>query len=192
MRIGVLGGSFDPVHHGHLLAAGSLAEQLGLDEVRLVVAAHQPLKAQGHGAGAEDRAAMVELAVRGAGKLTVSRVELGREGPSYTVDTLRGFRAEIGRAELVLLLGADAAQELPRWHRVEEVRRLARVEVFARGAGVAGRGVPRVDISSTDIRARVRRGQSIRYWVPDAVVDYIAARRLYRDDDITGGRNRDA
>ena len=192
MRIGIFGGSFDPVHHGHLIAATSLAEQLGLDEVRLVVAAQQPLKTRGHGAAAEHRAAMVELAVRGAGRLTASRAELGREGPSYTVDTLRAFQAENDRAELVLLLGADAAEELPRWHQVDDVRRMARVEVFARGGEGSGHGVPRVDISSTHIRARVTRGQSIRYWVPDAVADYIGAHGLYRGDDQSGSRNRDA
>ena len=182
MRIGIFGGSFDPIHHGHLLAAASLAETLGLDEVRLVIAGLQPLKGDGHAAPAEFRAAMVELAVRGAGRLSASRAELGRDGPSYTVDTLREFRAERPDAELVLLLGADAAQELPRWREADAVRGLARVEVFARGGEGGAHGVPRVDISSTEIRARVRLGRSIRYWVPDAVADYIAAHRLYQED----------
>ncbi len=182
MRIGIFGGSFDPIHHGHLLAATSLGERLELDEVRLVVAGRQPLKRTGHGATAEHRMAMVELAVRGAGRLSASRAELGREGPSYTVDTLRAFRAERTNAELVLLLGADAAQELPRWREAEAIRELARIEIFARGGEGGTHPVPRVDISSTDIRTRVRMHQSIRYWVPDAVVDYIAAHRLYREE----------
>lgn len=181
MRIGIFGGSFDPVHHGHLLAATSLAETLELDEVRLVVSARQPLKRNGHAAAAEDRAAMVELAVQGSPRLTADRAEMGREGPSYTVDTLRAFRAEPGHAELVLLLGADAALELPRWHQAETIRGLARVEVFSRAGESGAHPVPRVDISSTDIRARVREGRSIRYWVPDAVAEYIAAHRLYRE-----------
>lgn len=181
MRIGIFGGSFDPVHHGHLLAATSLAETLELDQVRLVVSARQPLKRNGHAAAGEDRAAMVELAVQGNPRLTADRAELGREGPSYTVDTLRAFRAQQPDAELVLLLGADAAVELPRWHQAEAVRGLARVEVFSRAGESGAHSVPRVDISSTDIRARVREGRSIRYWVPDAVAEYIAAHRLYRN-----------
>jgi nicotinate-nucleotide adenylyltransferase len=168
VRIGIFGGSFDPVHHGHLLAATSLAETLELDEVRLVVSA-------------EDRAAMVELAVQGNPCLTADRAEMGREGPSYTVDTLRAFRAEQRDAELVLLLGADAALELPRWHQAEAIRGLARVEVFSRAGESGAHPVPRVDISSTEIRARVREGRSIRYWVPDAVAEYIGAHRLYRE-----------
>lgn len=180
MRIGIFGGSFDPIHHGHLLAAASLGETLELDEVRLVVASRQPLKGKGHGAAAADRASMTELAVQGAGRLTASRAELGREGPSYTVDTLRAFRAGQPEAELVLLLGADAARELPRWREVEAVRSLARIEIFSRHGEGGTHAVPRVDLSSTEIRARVRQGRSIRYWVPDAVAEYIAAHRLYR------------
>jgi nicotinate-nucleotide adenylyltransferase len=187
VRIGVFGGSFDPVHHGHLLAASALAESLGLDEVRLVVAGRQPLKRDGHSAPPEDRAAMVELAVRGDPRLVAHRAEIAREGLSYTVDTLRGFRAEHGGVELVLLLGADAAHDLPRWHRAEEIAGLARVEVFSRAGEAGGHPVPRVDISSTDIRARVREGRSIRYWVPDAVAEYIASRRLYREDENGNG-----
>jgi nicotinate-nucleotide adenylyltransferase len=182
VRIGIFGGSFDPIHHGHLLAAVALGETLGLDEVRLVVAARQPLKRDGHGAAAQDRAAMAELAVRGAERLVVSRVELARTGPSYTVDTLRAFRAERDDAELVLLLGADAARDLPSWREPDAIRGLARIEIFARGDEGGAHRVPRIDISSTDIRARVRLGRSIRYWVPDAVADYITAHRLYREE----------
>lgn len=186
MRIGIFGGSFDPIHHGHLLAATSLGETLGLDEIRLVVAGLQPLKGNGHGASGEYRAAMVELAVRGSERLCASRAELGRSGPSYTVDTLRAFHAERPDAELVLLLGADAARELPRWREADAVRDLARLEVFGRAGEGGAHSVPRVDISSTEIRARVRQGRSIRYWVPDAVTEYIAAHRLYRNEQESG------
>ena len=183
MRIGVFGGSFDPIHHGHLIAAGSLAESLGLDTVRIVVARSQPLKGGTHCASAEARATMVELAVRGEPRLAVDRTELGREGPSYTVDTLRTLRAESPSAELVLLLGADTAVTLDRWREPEAIWQLCRVETFAReGIGEEGVQVPRVDISSTAIRERVRAGRSIRYWVPDAVAEYIAEHRLYQED----------
>lgn len=192
MRIGIFGGSFDPIHHGHLLAAASLAESLGLDEVRLVVAARQPLKRPGHGAAPEHRAEMVELAVLGHARLRADRTEIAREGPSYTVDTLRALRAEREGAELVLLLGADAARDLPRWREPEAIGSLARVEVFSRAGEAGTHPVPRVDISSTAIRARVREGRSIRYWVPDAVADYIAAHRLYREEEKPVLKNRDA
>jgi nicotinate-nucleotide adenylyltransferase len=183
MRIGVFGGSFDPIHHGHLIAAAFLAEALGLDEVRLVIARRQPLKESGHDAAVEHRAEMVELAVRGDPRLRADRSELAREGPSYTVDTLRALRAERPEAELVLLLGADTALTLDRWREPDQLGQLCRVETFAReGIGEAGTQVPRVDISSTAIRARVRAGRSIRYWVPDGVADYIVAHRLYREE----------
>jgi nicotinate-nucleotide adenylyltransferase len=183
VRIGVFGGSFDPIHHGHLIAAAALAESLELTEVKLMVARSQPLKAAGHAASAEQRAAMVELAVRDDPKLRVDRRELAREGPSYMVDTLRSLRAERSDAELVLLLGVDAATRLAQWREPEAIWQLCRVETFAReGIGEAGIQVPRVDISSTAIRARVRAGRSIRYWVPDAVADYMVAHRLYRED----------
>jgi nicotinate-nucleotide adenylyltransferase len=183
VRIGVFGGSFDPIHHGHLIAAASLADALELDQVRMMVARAQPLKRDGHGAAAPDRAEMVRLAVGGDPRLRADRSELDREEPSYTVDTLRALRAALPGAELVLLLGADAAAELPRWREAEAIPALARVEVFAReGAGGGSRAVPRVDISSTEIRERVRRGRSIRYWVPDAVAEYIAAHRLYEEE----------
>ncbi len=182
MRLGVFGGSFDPIHHGHLLAAQSLRESQHLDRVHLVVAREQPLKRGRHGAPGEARAAMVELAVAGADGLRADRRELVRPGPSYTVETLRELQAEFPGAELVLLLGADAAALLPRWRDPAEVQALARVVVFGRGApGAAPASVPQVEVSSTEIRARVRAGLPIRYWVPDAVAAYIAEHRLYRD-----------
>ncbi len=184
MRIGVFGGSFDPIHHGHLIAATFLADALALDEIRLVIARQQPLKTgkddAAHHAAAEDRAAMVEAAVKTSSQLRADRTELGRPGPSFMVDTLRGIRAAVPDAELVLLLGSDAAAMLPEWREADAVPGLARVEVFTRGGEGNGVRVPRVDISSTAIRARVRAGQSIRFWVPDVVEDYIARHRLYR------------
>lgn len=181
MRIGVFGGSFDPIHHGHLIAAVALRETLELDEVRLVVAKAQPLKsAEGHESSPEDRVAMAELAARAVPGLRVDRRELARSGPSYTVDTLRAIRSESEGAELVLLLGTDAAGEFERWREPDPIRALARIVVFRRaGAEHGGVAVPRVDISSTEVRARVRAGRSIRFWVPDAVAEYIAQHRLY-------------
>ena len=185
MRIGVFGGSFDPIHHGHLIAAEALADGLALDEIRLVVAKQQPLKSGGHAAPANDRASMVEIAVRGAPRLVADRSELARSGPSYTVETLRGFHVRWPDAELVLLVRTDAADAPPRWRDIDTVRSLAKVVVFARGASGRKTGavtVPRLEISSTEIRELVRTGRSIRYWVPDAVAAYIARGRLYLED----------
>jgi len=189
--IGLLGGSFDPVHHGHLIAGRIAAEALGLDELRFVPAREQPFKRGRHGAPAADRAAMLDLAVAGAPGFAVERVELDRPGPSYTVDTLRALRARDPGVALTLLLGADAAAELDAWHRAEELPGLARIVVFGRpGAPMpatplitATVEVPAIEISATEIRARVRAGQPIRYWVPDAVAEYIARHRLYLDPE---------
>lgn len=186
MRIGVLGGSFDPVHLGHLLAAQALQERLGLDEVRLIPAGRQPFKPEGHGASADHRAAMLELAVAGAPGLVADRIEVDRPGPSYTVDTLRALHARHPGDDLVLLVGSDAARSLPAWHEAEAIPGLAQVVVFARGGQAALAGaevVPQVEISSTAVRERVRTGRSLRYWVPDAVAGYIATHRLYRDGE---------
>jgi len=186
VRIGLLGGSFDPVHHGHLLAARALRETLELDQVRLIPAAQQPFKTAGHGASPAHRAAMVELAVTGEEGLALDRSEVDRPGPSYTVDTLEGFRARWPDARLTLLLGADTAAEFPSWREPDRIRSLAEVVIFRRDgpAAPAGHqavvGIPRVDISATEIRARVRAGRSIRFLVPEPVADYIAEHGLYR------------
>ena len=186
--VGLFGGSFDPIHHGHLILARVAMESLELDEVRFLPAREQPFKVGQHAATAEDRARMLELAIEGAEGFRVDRTELSREGPSFTVDTLRTLLRESPGIELVLLIGADAMHDFPKWREVDEVRRLARVAVFdrpggPRDAGAVWRRVPAplIDISSTAIRQRVRHGQSIRYWVPDAVAQYIAAHGLYQD-----------
>ncbi len=189
MRIGVFGGSFDPVHHGHLLVARALRESLGLDEVRLVPAGEQPFKAGRHGAAGRHRAAMVELAVAGEEGLVADRREVERPGPSYTVDTLTAIAADRPDARLVLLLGADAAEEFAQWRAPDRIRALAEVVVFDRAgtpadaAGFTAVAAPRIDLSATEIRARVRAGRSIRYMVPDGVAAHIAAHGLYQGGD---------
>ncbi|MEP6571172.1 MAG: nicotinate-nucleotide adenylyltransferase [Gemmatimonadota bacterium] len=185
--IGLLGGSFDPIHHGHLIVARSVLETLGLDAVRFVPARDQPFKAGQHGVSSDLRAQMVALAIRGEPRFVLERAELDRPGPSYTVDTLRALHLREPGADFALLLGADAAAEFHLWRESEEIRRLARLVVFSRpglagvpaGPGLAPLAVPAVDISATDIRVRVREGRSIRYLVPDGVAEFIAAHRLY-------------
>jgi nicotinate-nucleotide adenylyltransferase len=189
VRLGIYGGSFDPPHLGHLLPVIDAAEQLGLDGVRFVPAATQPLKVGGASASSADRLAMTERLVRGIPGFTVDPAEIGRPGLSYTVDTLAGVAAEVPGAELFLLLGADAYSLFDQWRDPEGVRSLATVVVLVRGDGTpVPREQPgvrvlqsrRVDISSTELRARVRDGRTIRGFLPDAVADYIAEHRLYR------------
>ncbi len=189
--IGLLGGSFDPVHLGHLLVAQVALEQLALAEVRFVVARAQPFKQGRHSASPAERAAMVALAIAGEPRFRLEPIELAREGPSYTVETLRALRAREAGAEFTLLVGADAAAELGQWKEADALPRLARIVTFGRAGSpapasllVAGQlQVPAVEISATELRARVGRGASIRYWVPDAVAAFIAARGLYVDGD---------
>ncbi len=183
-RLGILGGSFDPIHHGHIIVAQLAREQLGLDRVLLMVAAAQPLKTA-HGASAAERARMVELAVEGIPWLAVDRRELERPGPSYTVDTLRELAAEHPEAELILLLGGDAARQFSRWRAPDEIRELARLATFVRGDDDPPEGlgdrveVPRLELSSTAIRTRAAAGLSLAGWVPSAVAGYISGLRLY-------------
>jgi nicotinate-nucleotide adenylyltransferase len=187
--VGLFGGSFDPVHHGHLIVARVAAETLGLDSLRFVPAREQPFKRGLHGATAAQRAAMLDLAVAGEPGFAVERAELERPAPSYTVDTLRALHTREPGIRLTLLLGADAAGELGDWHQAEQIPALARVVVFAR-AGVPVPSspliartveVPAIGISATEIRERVRAGRSIRYWVPDRVAEYVTRHRLYLD-----------
>lgn len=185
-RVGLLGGSFDPVHHGHLLAARALRESLGLDEIRLVPAGEQPFKAGRHAASPRNRAAMVALGVAGEAGLACETAEVDRPGPSYTVDTLRALAEGSPATEWYLCVGGDAAAELPTWREAARIPELATIVVFRRPGAVTPAGpyrlaeVPQVDISATDIRSRVAAGRSIRYLVPDPVADYIATHRLYR------------
>lgn len=189
--IGLFGGSFDPVHHGHLIVARAAVEALGLDELRFVPAREQPFKQGRHGAPPADRAVMLELAVAGSPGLAVERIELERPGPSYTVDTLEALRAREPGAAFTLLLGADAAAELDAWHRARDLPALARIVVFGRPGTpvpssplIAGAiEVPALDISATEIRRRARAGAPVRYWVPDAVAEYMARHRLYLDPE---------
>lgn len=189
MRLGIYGGSFDPPHLGHLLPVIDAAEQLGLDGVRFVPAAIQPLKVGRASASPADRLAMTERLVHGIPGFTVDPAEIDRPGLSYTVDTLAAVAAELPGAELFLLLGADAYALFDQWRDPERILALATIVVMVRGDGAARPlerpGVRvlqsrRVDVSSTELRARVRDGRTIRGFVPDAVADYIAEHRLYR------------
>ena len=184
----LFGGSFDPVHVGHLIVAEAAADALGA-VVRFVPAREQPFKQAAHAAPPEARAEMLDLAVAGNDRLSVERIELGLPTPSYTVSTLRALARREPGNQFTLLLGADAAQDLGAWHEVEALPELADVVVFARPGVTLTRhpairrviAVPALDVSATMVRERVRQGRSIRYLVPEAVREYITAHGLYRE-----------
>lgn len=182
----LFGGSFDPVHIGHLVVAEAAVEQLGVS-VRFLPAREQPFKGAVHAGGA-DRAAMLDLAVADNPRFAVERLELEMPAPSYTVHTLRALAAREPGNRFMLLVGADAARELPGWFEANALPELADVVAFAR-AGVEPAqhplirrtiAVPALDVSATEIRARVRAGRSIRYLVSEPVRRYIAEHGLYR------------
>ena len=188
MRIGVFGGTFDPPHTGHVIVAGDASEALGLDTVAWIPVARQPLKDAPPLAPAADRKAMVELAIRGDHRFSLDTVELDRGGLSFTVDTLQALSDGNRGAELVLLAGTDSWASFDRWREPERILRLARVVVLARAGeqapkhfGYAPEVVTarRVDVSSTEIRDRVRRGLPITGFVSAAVVEYIRSAKLY-------------
>ena len=184
MRTGILGGSFDPIHHGHLILARAAREELGLDRVIFIPANLSPHKTDTRPATGEERLEMVNLALRGEDGFAAGHIELRRPAPSYMVDTLRELKANRPEDEFVLLIGADNVAKFDTWREPDEIRKLAEIAVLDRAGGAASHEWPvvrrAVDISSTDIRARVAAGRSIRYLTPDAVCDYIALRGLYR------------
>ena len=195
MRIGLLGGSFDPPHIGHLLSAGDAHEALALDRLVFIPAGVQPLKAGQACASAEQRLAMTRLLVAGDMRFEVSAIEIDRGGLSYTVDTLSTLAAAWPGAELFWLVGVDVLTSFPKWKEPDRIVQLATLVVLKRVGTEGSDGAPdlssipgeprllatrRIDISSTEIRDRVREGKSIRGFVPEAVADFIAAERLYR------------
>ena len=196
MRVGVLGGAFNPPHIGHLLLAQEALLQLNLDRVSFVPMGQAPHRVIDDDPGGEARLEMCELATRDDERFSVSRIELDRRGPSYTSDTLRELGEHAPGDELVLLLDGDQAAALPAWHEPEQV--LARAEVavaertgFEREAvaakvgGLAGADdirffdMPRVDVSSSLVRRRAAGGVSVRYFVPEPVEAYISRNGLY-------------
>jgi nicotinate-nucleotide adenylyltransferase len=201
MRLGILGGTFDPVHYGHLLLAESCREQCRLDAVWFLPAAVAPHKQGGEHAPAEDRVAMLDLAVAGHPAFAVCRYEVDRGGVNYTADTLAHLKQEEPGRELFFLMGADMLNDLPRWHEPErvvelalpvavgrpgeplpEIERLAPLVTPERLEAIRRQRVemPLIGLSASDLRRRVAEGRSIRYQTPRAVEKYIEAQGLYR------------
>ncbi len=187
MKVGLLGGSFDPIHLGHLRAAENARAALALDQVAFVPSSVPPHRPKPQ-ASALDRFAMVALATAGHAAFRPSDVELQREGTSYTVETLRAWREKRPQDELVLLLGSDAFAEMASWKEAEAVLALCAVAVVARPGEAREAAQPAVlrvagpglEVSSSQVRGWVRDGRSVRYLVSEAVADFIEKRGLYR------------
>ncbi len=196
MKLGLLGGTFNPPHLGHLVCAQEACAQLGLDGVVFIPVYSPPHKEVEDEPGVDVRVELCRLAVAGDKRFSVSRVEADVPGRSYTVDTLRRLHESSPADELTFIMGGDMAHALPTWHEPEAVLSLAtlgvaeregirRTDIMERLAGLAGADkirffdMPRLDISSSSIRRRVASGRPIRYLVPDPVADYIASEGLY-------------
>lgn len=191
-RLGVLGGTFDPIHVGHLVAASEAIHRFGLDRV-ILVPAGRPWQKSDY-SDPEDRLMMTTLAAATHQRLSVSRIEVDRKGPTYTVDTLEALKGSFPGAELFLIVGADVALEMSTWHRARDIASLATVIALTRpGSELTSVGtdaelpdvelmeMPALAVSSTDIRHRVASGRPIDYLVPADVVTYIRDRGLYTD-----------
>lgn len=189
-RVGVLGGTFDPIHHGHLAAASEVCAALELDQVLIVPASHQPFKEPHDSASPEHRLQMCRLAVADDPRLEVSAVDVERGGVTYTVDTLRDLAEHMPGAQLHFIAGADALARLNEWKDSEDLPGLARFVGVTRAGHsfppievpYALVEVPALEVSSTDVRRRVRVGAPVRYLIPQAVADYMNDHDLY-----TGG-----
>ncbi len=199
LRVGILGGSFDPPHIGHLILAEEARDQLGLDKVLFAPAGQQPLKQGQEVTAAEDRVRMTELAIADNGSFEVSRGDVDRPGPHYTVDLIAIIAAQLPRdAEIFFLMGFDSLRDLPKWRDPDKLIRIARLVALTRPdvpidwnaleaalPGVRERvrllDMPELEIASRDLRERVRTGRSIRYMVTDAVGAYIEEQGLYRE-----------
>ncbi len=193
MLIGLFGGAFNPPHVGHLACAQEAHAQLDLDVVVWVPVGRAPHREIPQDPGPEARLQMCDYATAADERFALSRVEIDRDGPSYTADTLRELRERSSDDQLVLILGGDQAAALPSWHEPEEVMRLATVAVAERGEtdrarveqAIGGQAelrffdMPRIDVSSTMVRERAASGLPIRYLVPDKVANFIGAQSLY-------------
>jgi len=196
-RVGIMGGTFDPIHHGHLVAASEVADRFSLDEVVFVLTG-RPWQKDEAVSSAEDRYLMTVIATASNPRFGVSRVDIDRDGPTYTVDTLREFRAAYGAdTQLFFITGADALQKILSWKDADQIFDLAHLVGVTRPGfelsddhlpddTVSLIEVPAMAISSTACRERVAAGHPVWYLVPDGVVQYIAKRHLYRKDDRFG------
>lgn len=199
-RVGLFGGSFNPIHFGHLILARAISEKLKIDQVLFLPSRQPPHKENAPLAAAAHRARMVMLAIEGEQRFAMDRFDLDREGPSYTIETIAHFRSQRPDSEISLIIGADSLGDLPTWHRASELVTSTLIVTAGRSSkpidwsalenafgpvhtarlrdGIVD--TPIIDISSTEIRRRIASGESIRYLVPESVRGYIEQHQLYR------------
>lgn len=184
-KIGLYGGSFDPIHHGHLILARQALESLGLDRVLFIPAGISPHKLDRPPAPAELRGRMVAASVQDEPGLGWDDCEIRREGPSFAIDTVREMAARFPGSEIYYFIGEDNLAALHTWKDIAELRALVKFVVMSRGGTSVSPGFPvisrQIDISSTDIRNRIAGGLSVRYLLPQAVGDLITRHQLYRE-----------
>ena len=184
-KIAIYGGTFDPVHHAHLILARQAIETLGLEKVILVPAAISPLKKAAPVASGEVRLAMLQAAIKGEPEFEVNECELLRPPPSYTIDTVEEIRGRECSASMFCLIGEDNVEQLPQWHRFAELEKMVRFVVLDRSGKQPAHSYHlihrRIDISATEIRRRVAQNESIRYLVPHSVEEIIEREKLYRE-----------
>lgn len=188
-RIGLFGGSFDPPHLGHLIAAELAADELGLDTVLWIPTGNSYHKSVG--TSVEHRVEMVRLAIAGNDRFQVSRVDADRPGPTYTIDTVEALEHEVPGAEFTVILGDDSWNTIDSWHRSDELRARCQFAVIHRNGATRVPGptslrwieIPAIGISSTACRERFRSGGTVRYWIPESVRGYIENNRLYTEDE---------
>lgn len=202
MRLGILGGTFDPVHYGHLLLAETCREQLDLTEVRLVPAGAPPHKTERGITDGHTRGDMLQLAISGYPEFVVDRREIRRTGPSFTVDTLTEYQSEFSEAELFFLMGADSLRDIPTWRQPERIAELATIVAVNRpglpaptneqvlewvGPKLAERikiiSMPGTDLSATAMRQRVSNGRNLRFMTPRAVEMFITQHDVYKQSN---------
>jgi len=185
-KIGLFGGSFDPIHHGHLILARDAMESLGLDRVIFIPVNVSPHKLAHPPVAARLRCEMVAAAIAGEPRFSMDACEAEREGPSFAVDTVRLMRRRFPQAELFYFIGEDNVSSLHTWLEIDELKKLASFVVLARGNLQPVEGFPvisrNIDISSTNIRNRIARGLSVRYLLPDAVCTILTRHQLYLND----------
>ena len=186
-KIGIYGGTFDPVHHGHLILARTALENLGLARIVFVPAIVSPHKLSGAASAPDARLEMLSAAIEGEPEFGLNAIELTRPPPSYTVDTMEALREQNPEADFYYLVGEDNVARLTSWHRFEDLSRLVQFVVLARAGEKSIHPYPvvrqQLDISATDIRKRVASGRSVRYLVPAAVEKIIRDRQLYRETE---------
>ncbi|MEH7093795.1 nicotinate-nucleotide adenylyltransferase [Neobacillus vireti] len=185
-KVGILGGTFDPPHYGHLLIANEVLSALELDKIWFMPNHEPPHKKKPESVKDEDRLRMLEVAIAGNSAFSIQPIELDRNGPSYTVDTMKLLNAEYPDHQFFFIIGADMIEYLPKWHDIDILINLVQFVGVERPSysqqtdyPILYVDVPAIDVSSSMIRDRVKKGKSVRYLLPDPVIDYIEEKQLY-------------